>query len=420
MVAVDIHQEHQSPSSMSTAARTGSSSTSPQRSLLKPQYSNKDGCESLIDSDLTRRPPRSGVQQKRRVRFHKTIYNRRIPHLNDMSERLREDIWIQPEEYLEIRKACIATVKKMMKSELTEEDVESEEHCPRGLEGKTREGAGKRKEYKLDSLAAVLDEQSLQWNDDVEDDEAIMECYIVFSFPCAEAAHITGLEDEAAVQEYLQEEEPYYDSSCNRNNQGWCDDECYSNRSTAMPSMALPALVEKLTNVVLTQSRRATLLQEIEQNFYEESSIQRRRQMQEEQYSYRAMANNSLAEQIRLYFAERKNSGEQRRPCDGHSGDGENERAPPLTWDEDSSSSMSENSNETFTSELSDMFHSRKRRQSLLDEIERSFFVEPTVVSENASNLTILTQKLSSNLNPIVWVRKTRQSMLQELATSNE
>lgn len=304
-----------------------------------------------------------------------------------------------------------------MQGGLTEADVESDEHCPRGLEGKTSEGTAKRKEYKLDSLAAVLDEQSLQWNEDVEDDEAIMECYSVFSIPCAQAAHEAGLADAKTVLGFLQDEKPIYDCCSDRG------DEC--DTSSTMPSIVRPGLVEKLTNVVFMQSSRAALLQEIEQNFYEESSIQRRRKREEEHYSYRAMAKDSLAEQIRLYFAERKNTGEQQQSCPvqrNHlkQGDQDDQDAPALVWDEDSSISMSESSNETFTSELSDIFHSRKRRQSLLDEIERSFCVEPTFASERPSTVTILTQKLTSTLNPIFWVRKTRHNMMQGLATSDK
>lgn len=421
MVVMDI-EKHPSPSSMSTSVTSGLKSSSPLKSLLKRYDGNSDGRIPILNT--ADRPPQSVERRRRRVRFHKTIYNRRIPHLNDMSERLRESIWIQPEEYHEIRQRCITTVKKMMMGDLTVEDIESEEHCPRGLEGKTREGAAKRKEFKLDSLAAVLEEQSLQWNEDVEDDEAIMECYSVFSIPCAQAAHETAVEDEQVIQEYIQEEEHFYDCNYNRGNFGGCQGKNDTNSSATLPSLALSGLVEKLTNVVSTKSRRAALLREIEQNFYDESSIQRSRKREEEQYSYRSMPNSVLAKQIRMYFLERRNMDQQRDPSKVQqdrilSYDGSDESAPSLLWDEESSSCLSDSSNGTFTSELSDMFHSRRRRKSLLDEIERSYYVEPTIVATKPSNVTTLGQKLSSSLNPIFWVRMTRQSLLQELSLAN-
>jgi hypothetical protein len=422
MVAAILKQP--SPSSMPTTVTNDLKTSTPLKSLLKPCDSNDDGSTSVLHCSTQARSPQSVERRRRRVNFHKTIYNRRIPHLNDMPERLREAIWIQPEEYLEIRKRCIMTVKKMMNGDLTAEDVESEEHCPRGLEGKTREGAGIRKEYKLDSLAAVLDEQSWQWNEDVDDDEAIMECYSIFSIPCAQAARETALKDELFVQKYIRVDEKFDGCSYNRGTLLGRKGENDSGSIDSLPSAALPSLVEKLTNVVFTQSRRAALLQEIEENFYEESSIQRRRKREEELYSYRSMANTALAEQIRLYFDQRKNADKQRGAAEVQrdrilSCDGSESSAPSLLWDEESSSSQSDGSNDTFTSELSDVFHSRKQRQSLLDEIERSYYAKPAIVATKPSNISILKEKLSSNLSPIFWMRRTRESLASELSPAN-
>jgi hypothetical protein len=290
----------------------------------------------------------------------------------------------------------------MMTGTLTEWDLESEEHCPRGLEGKTREGNLRRSEYKLDSIGAVLEEQNLLWNEDVEDDEAIMEVYQIWSIPCAKAAYEVGLQDEEAVWEYL-----HGQSKEAKNKQRDCDVDL---------STAGPKFFESIRSVLFNKSRRATLLQEIEDNFYQESSIERRKK-REEEYSYKSNANTSIAESIRDFFCERqvnnKNVLYNEDECD----------MPSLAWEEEDSSSSnnsnnSEDSNDSFTTDLTDLFHSRKRRQRLLDEIERSFYVEPTIVGEKPSNVAILSEKLNASLKSIFGSRISQSHVLKEIAAA--
>lgn len=352
-----------------------------------------------------------------------------------MSDRLREAIWIQPEEYMEIRNRCIVTVKKMMRGELTANDIESETHCTRGLEGKTREGALRRKEYKLDSIAAVLDEQQLQWEHDEDDDEALMEVYQVFTIPCAEMAYEAGLRDEVDVHSHLQREGEVLPSRI----------DVPPMAPVASTTALLPGLVEKLSTVVGFQSNRASMLQEIERNFYEESSIERRRKRAEAGAYRSRAANNSLAEQVKAYFQERSNKRDSNNSNTGKCGvlspsnvaRGDSwsssittkstasvssmwsSSPPPLVWDEESSSMSDEGSFDSFTTELSDVFHARKKRQSLLNEIE-GFYVEPTIVSETPSKVTAFTKTLSTNLNPIMWVRKSRQETLRDLGRASQ
>jgi hypothetical protein len=301
------------------------------------------------------------------VRFHKTILNRRIPHLNNMSQQLREAVWIQPDEYLEIRQRCIATLRIMAMGEASVELMESEDFCPRGLEGKTREGILKRREYKLDSIHAVLEEQQILWNEEIDDDESIMESYQVFSIPCAEDAYVRGTMDELAIQEYLSEEQ------CNS---------CESS-----PTLRGHSPLENRTDVLLMHTQKAALLKEIEENYYEESSIERRRKC-EEAHSYKTKCNILLTRSLRAFFSEHPETTKissiySMEPLVFH----QNDDLPSLTWDEEDSSncgslSNSETSMESFTSELSDVFHSRKKRLSLLAEIESYYFVASAIVSE--------------------------------------
>lgn len=366
--------------------------------------SSPDCLLTFEDKPSTKPPLYNG--RKRKVQFNKTIQNRRIPHLKDMSDWMCQTIWIQPDEYLDIRLRCRDTILKMAAGTLTEWDLESEEHCPRGLEGKTREGNQRRSEYKLDSIGAVLEEQNLLWNEGVDDDEAIMEVYQIWSIPSAEAAYEVGLQDEDEAWEYLQNGDIYsIQSNKMKNERSDCD---------ADPSTAGTKFFETIKDVVFNKSRRATLLQEIEDNFYQESSIERRRK-REEEYSYKSKANASIAESIRDFFFERQGNNEDIMSYDKDEGD-----MPSLAWEEEesSSSNSSEDSNDSFTTELTDLFHSRKRRQRLLDEIERSYYVEPTIVTEKPSNVAIVSEKLNTSLKSIFGNRSSKSHVLKEIVAA--
>jgi hypothetical protein len=335
----------------------------PLKSILKRPIDDRARMKDFMSGDgdgdrfsQTQQPDHlSSLDQshKHNVRFHKTILNRRIPHLNNMSQQLREAVWIQPDEYLEIRQRCIFTLRIMAMGEASVELMESEDFCPRGLEGKTREGILKRREYKLESIHAVLEEQQILWNEEIDDDEAIMESYQVFSIPCAEDAYERGALDELAIQDYLMEEQ--------------------CNSCKLSPTVCGHSPMQNITNVLFMHVQRVALLTEIEKNFYEESSIERRRKC-EEACSYKEQHNNLLTKSLRAFFSERLDTSK-----DSLMGSMEtnvihqDDDLPSLTWDEEDSSncgslSVSEASTESFTPELSDVFHSRKKHQSLTAE----------------------------------------------------
>ncbi|KAL3907757.1 MAG: hypothetical protein SGARI_003382, partial [Bacillariaceae sp.] len=256
----------------------------PRKSLLKPSADAKDWSE--VDQSVSPSPEHPPLynQRRRRVRFHKTIYNRRIPHLNDMSQRLRETIWIQPEEYLEIRQRCIATLKIMTTGTITDEEMERGDLCPRGLEGKTKEGAARRREYKHESVLAVLEEQSFLWNEQVEDDEAIMEAYQVFTIPNAEDAYEMGHFDEIAIQDYI--------------NEGVCEYQQVEDCRHQRPStLLIPSVLDKIGNAALMQGQRAALLKEIEDSVFDESSLERRKKLYET-HAYKSKVNTTLASSL--------------------------------------------------------------------------------------------------------------------------
>ena len=326
--------------------------------------------------------------------------------------------WIQPEDYLDFRSQCIATVKKMMRGDLTQEDIENELHCPRGLEGKTREGSTTRRENKLDSIAAVLEEQAMQWNEDVFDEDAIMEVYTYYTVPCAEIAHKLALEDAEAASSYIHSTE-----GASMHNP--------ASASQVPVGTLATEVMNRLKDIVFQRASKAALLQDIETIVYNEAAMERRRKV------YEKPTDNILAIQLRQYFSTQgfrssasKGSEEQDVPSIASSQSSEN------TEDDDSSSSHNEcgddesASDVNFTSSLQNHFHSRKRRQALLDSIERGFFQEnetsimtfgasAALSSIDTSNVSSISTSIGSVLSDIFTIKSKRKAVVDELRASS-
>jgi hypothetical protein len=215
-----------------------------------------------------------------------------------MTEKLRETIWIQPNEYLAIRNRCVLTVKMMMKGQLPlmddggchhevndrqQQQQQQDQHCVRGLEGKTRDGSIRRKQFKYDSIAAVLEQQQQQKDNDDEDqtDSAsnnIMQAYRIFSIPCALMAHETAKLDEKFVELHVRrcscgdvDEEEYDDDEddCQYNEY----DDVFTNDDDRDEHQfdEIDDVVQRLCDVMERKGKRAAMLTEIERRFHEKS-----------------------------------------------------------------------------------------------------------------------------------------------------
>jgi hypothetical protein len=321
----------------------------------------------------------------------------------------------------------------MMRNQLTQEDLQSELHSTRGLEGKTRQGAQRRRENKLDAISAVMEEQNLQWGEEVDDQEALMEVYCVYSYPCSQWAHQVGLDDHAAVKDYLLKNETTLS--------GTNDPPTFQgggSTTTGQSVASAPlALVDKLKGIIDWRRNRAALLQEIEKNFYEESSIQRRpvrRSMSKE--------SSSLASQLRDYFKLSPSRRELKKTAciptkDLDSIPNLESLSVASHIEQDSSDeerSQNSSSSDIFSSQLQGIFYSRRRRHALLDEIEHGYHVErpsittittkPTreAVVDNGtidSVTDVVTQALASKLRHIIFFsRQSRQAVLNDIDSS--
>ena len=286
-----------------------SSTTTPGLKSVVPQQQQQQTLTLTTAGDEEKQ-----TKKKKTVRFNRTIFNRRIPHLNDLSLKLRHEIWIQPEEYQAIRNRCVVTVKMMMRGDLplVDDDCEGayyderphqkqkqrqhqQQHCVRGLEGKTRDGSIRRKQYKHDSITAVLDEQQYYWENitnsssssssdgdhqQQEPDVAIMEAYKAYTSSCAQQARELAERDEEFVRRCVVRQcEDEHDGDESQHEYHSCDEECTSSDDDDDDDddISVPCveeIIEKLSNVVSLKGQRAALLFEIERNsFYENPSI---------------------------------------------------------------------------------------------------------------------------------------------------
>lgn len=303
-------------------------------------------------------------RRKRKIKFNKVVHNRRIPHLNDLSKEEIEATWIQPEDYETIRDRCVATVKKMMRGGLTQQDCESGDHCARGLEAKTKDGSTARREHKLDSITAVLEEQNMQWNEDVDDDIAIMEVYSIYTIPCAQFARELAVKDAEDAKAYLKEKE-YHQS--------------VSRISVGTLSAYSKALLNNLGEILHVRKQKTALLSDIESHIFNEAAMERRRSM----YDRKSRTGPDIARDLRDYF--------QKQVVSDQKG-GEEHDVPSLASSHCSDSTRGEDSQDerdSFTSQLRYSFHARKRRSVDLESIEKSIYEASTEFHEDDEDLQL-------------------------------
>jgi hypothetical protein len=386
-------------------------------------------------------PLRYSPKQKRRkrlVKFNKVVHNRRIAHLNDLGDEQILATWIQPEDYLEIRGRCIATVRKMMGGTLTEAELESGRHCPRGLEGKTRDGSCVRQHHKLDSIAAVMEEQTLQWNEDVVDEDTFMEVYSFFSVPCAEAAHEVALEDAKAAYTYAYEHSICTCSDADK-------DPAEAQHSTSSPVSPVggvaTGVVDRLKDILFLRSSKAALLHDIETSVYNETAMERRRKV----YERPTGSGSALASQLRQYFSTQgtlstssncTRADEHDVPSLASSSQYSDSTEREDDDDDSSSSGPVENapkgcaSGDVFTTQLRSHFSARTKRQALLKSIESGFVKDKetdivtvaastysSVASIATSNVAAISNSLGTMLHDVFNTRSQHRAVVDELKT---
>ncbi|GKY96550.1 hypothetical protein MPSEU_000614600 [Mayamaea pseudoterrestris] len=160
---------------------------------------------SFESTDDSARSSFSISDKKRCVSFAETASIRIIDNLQAMSGEELRNTWYRKSEFEDIKKSMIPLIKALMRGDSIEE---TDEVTYRGLEYRTRKGALMRQHNKVISITSVLDEQDRQRCVGDVNSECIRNVYLQNSAHCLVAARQLGIDDEDAIQNYMDIDEP--------------------------------------------------------------------------------------------------------------------------------------------------------------------------------------------------------------------
>jgi hypothetical protein len=117
-------------------------------------------------------------------------------HINDYTDEEIACTRYDADDLERIKMTDVMNTLSMMKGGLQIPE-ENPWYCCRGLESRTREGSARRRANRFNAWNAVLDEQDLQWEEDICDPQAISNAYATLSHDCHEAAVMIAIQDHA-------------------------------------------------------------------------------------------------------------------------------------------------------------------------------------------------------------------------------
>ena len=140
----------------------------------------------------------SEKRKGRCVTFGPLVRLKEIQHVNDLPDEEIRNTWYTPEEYAAMKTEIKVTLVLAEMGELFGE--ESAQYCMRGLECRTKRGSQLRKTNRLNSIEAVLYEQSRQfYQGSLASPEELARVYMDITYRCGKAALRAGLKDAARV-----------------------------------------------------------------------------------------------------------------------------------------------------------------------------------------------------------------------------
>eukprot|EP00339_Tiarina_fusa_P015818 CAMPEP_0117036756 /NCGR_PEP_ID=MMETSP0472-20121206/26005_1 /TAXON_ID=693140 ORGANISM="Tiarina fusus, Strain LIS" /NCGR_SAMPLE_ID=MMETSP0472 /ASSEMBLY_ACC=CAM_ASM_000603 /LENGTH=210 /DNA_ID=CAMNT_0004746581 /DNA_START=139 /DNA_END=771 /DNA_ORIENTATION=- len=137
------------------------------------------------------------LPKRRGISFSECVEINFVLHRNDFSSEERSQSWYGKDEIKAIKNGVRASVAKLTNFPNMPDD---DDYCSRGIENRTREGARRKLQNKVDARAAVFFEQEMQQVEGSFDEEQIADCYYEYSEPCHAAAHMVALRDEQAAK----------------------------------------------------------------------------------------------------------------------------------------------------------------------------------------------------------------------------
>jgi hypothetical protein len=160
------------------------------------RVSSDPSCSSAeMDTRAYKQTPRPAAP-RRGITWNEDVYVQETHHINDFTDEEVFLCWFAKRDYSNMKMEFASTVKMIS---LGRFNGDTEDHCARGLEYRTREGAHKRKLNKLTALCAVLDEQERQRLSGEWSDETLSQCYIRANAHCRTTSYHMALHDEEVV-----------------------------------------------------------------------------------------------------------------------------------------------------------------------------------------------------------------------------
>ncbi|CAJ1931712.1 unnamed protein product, partial [Cylindrotheca closterium] len=143
---------------------------------------------------------------KRGVTINPTVEVAEILSIYDYTPSEIAAAWYNEDDMDKITRRCFKVLQRMEECGGTKNH--GQRHCTRGLEGHTTLGSISKKETRIASFVAVLDEQEKQWNENKDFDfQAISDAYRKTSSSSQMWAQVIGNQDRQAADAYLYEDE---------------------------------------------------------------------------------------------------------------------------------------------------------------------------------------------------------------------
>jgi hypothetical protein len=135
------------------------------------------------------------------VSFEKTARVRRVRPRNHFTKEEQEDMWYNDNDYSEIKRRAVETVKKMLKGEKSGGFVDDNNYTSRGLECRMKKNAVERKEFKAFARSLVLEEQEDQNQKGIICSGRLRKVYLKASSISSVKAQSAGRKDAEAVND---------------------------------------------------------------------------------------------------------------------------------------------------------------------------------------------------------------------------
>lgn len=172
--------------------KKGTNTNQIKRSCLKSLKNPNSSATSLSGTD-----PRT----VKTVSFEKTARVRRVRPRNHFTKEEQEDMWYNDNDYSEIKRRAVETVKKMLKGEKSGGFVDDNNYTSRGLECRMKKNAVERKEFKAFARSLVLEEQEDQNQKGIICSGRLRKVYLKASSISSVKAQSAGRKDAEAVND---------------------------------------------------------------------------------------------------------------------------------------------------------------------------------------------------------------------------